>query len=131
MWTKLCSRPALTGIELGHDQTNGQVFVGQRQSTPAHEQRRTLDMEQEGGAVDEEVEVELDDSLSLDFSDEDIEYLSDDDGEEEEGGRTGTLKNEEVEEGAITSEIQQFKVGKGRVGKGRNTCSLPSVLTSL
>ncbi len=113
MWTKLCFRPALTGIELGHDQTTGQVFVGgQRQSTPAHEQRRTLDMDQEGGAVDEEVEVELDNSLSLDFSDEDIEYLSDDDGEEEEGGHTGTLKNEEVEEGAVTSEIQQLKVGR-------------------
>lgn len=117
MWLKLCSKPELTRIDLGHDQTTGQVFTGQRRTALVHDQKEGLDIdEEEGGAA--EVEVELDNSLSLDFSDDDIEYLSDEDEEEKEDQETGTL-NEEMEGGAsaMTSEIQQLKVGRGRVDK--------------
>ena len=111
MWHKLCSRPHLTGVELSHDPATGRVYVGLRQTTPTSQQSEGQGTEGGVALEEEEVEIDLDNSLSLEFSDEEIEYLSDDDvGEEERDGSEQDREMEEGEASAMASEIQLLKV---------------------
>lgn len=109
MWHQLCSKPHITGVRIGYDTSTNQLLVLDKSGAGQGEVREEeLVVEEEDEDL---IEVDLDNSLSLDFSDDDIEYLSDEEEIGSEEQKVGGALEQEIG-GDTSNEIQLLKVLK-------------------